>query len=282
MVRLEGLDVDTAGRTHVGRVRRVNQDQFLVAALHKVIDIHDTSLPEQYRHRFESGARALLLLVADGVGGGPSGERASSVTLDAIMRYVTESMRCFYKLDEQASPDLLHELAISVERSHAAVHAQAAERPEDLGMATTLTMAHVLWPTAYVVHIGDSRCYRLRAGVLEQITRDQTLSQALVDAGALSEEQAEQSPLSHVLMQAVGGVTELEPALSRTDLAMGDTLLLCTDGLTKHVQRDEMTRILVRADSAADACDRLIAAALAGGGSDNVTALAARFVPPAA
>jgi protein phosphatase len=279
-IRFEGIDVDVRGRTDVGRIRKVNQDQFLVAALHKVIDIHDTSLPASYRERFDSGARALLFLVADGVGGGPSGERASSLTLDAITRYVTNSMRCFYKLDQLASIDLMGELASSVMESHIAVRAESDDDPDARGMATTVTMAHVLWPRAYIVHIGDSRCYHVRGDTLTLVTHDQTVSQALVDAGAMTEEQAATSPYSSVLTQAVGASEDLEPALSQLELAAGDTLLMCTDGLTKHVTGDAIVRILAEHPSAEAASGALVDAALAGGGTDNVTALVARFLVP--
>jgi serine/threonine protein phosphatase PrpC len=280
VLHYEGVDVDVRGRTHVGRVRKVNQDHFLVAALHKVIDIHDTSLPPSYQTRFHSGARALLLLVADGVGGGPGGERASSLTLDAIMRYVTNSMRCFYKLDQVVSSDLLRELSASVHESHIAVRAEADGDPESEGMATTLTLAHVLWPRAYLAHIGDSRCYRYRDRVLTQVTRDQTVSQALLDAGTMSEEEAARSPYGHLLTQAVGASSELEPAVSQVDLAVGDTLLLCTDGLSKHVGADEIARIVGASEDAEATSAALVDAALEAGGSDNVTALVARFHTP--
>jgi protein phosphatase len=282
MLMLDGIAIDAAGRTDIGKVRTVNEDQFLIAALHKVIDIHDTSLPERFRRQIHSGARAVVLLVADGVGGAPAGERASSITLDAIMQYVTHSMRCFYALDQQAAPDLIRELAGSVRQSHEAVLAEAAAAPEHAGMATTLTMAHVLWPRAYIVHIGDSRCYRLRGAQLELVTRDQTLSQALVETGEMSEEQAQRSPFASVLTQAVGGPQDIEPAISQIDLEPGDTLMLCTDGLTKHVARAEMATLLGGAASAAEAARALIDAALAGGGTDNVTAVVARLTRPAA
>ena len=280
MIRFEGISVDVRGRTDIGRLRRTNQDHFLVAALHKVIDIHDTSLPESYRERFDSGARALLFLVADGVGGGPGGEVASSLTLDAIMRYVTNSMRCFYKLDQVASLDLMRELAASVQESHIRVRQESELDPDVAGMATTVTMAHVLWPRVYLVHIGDSRAYHLRGGALTQITQDQTVSQALIASGALSEEQAAESPYANMLTQAVGASDELEPALSSVELQTGDTLLMCTDGLTKHVTPAEIARLLQEHPAAEAASDALVDAALAGGGTDNVTALVARFLAP--
>ena len=280
MLHFDAVDVDVRGRTHLGHVRKVNQDHFLVAALHKVIDIHDTSLPPSYRTRFHSGARALLLLVADGVGGGPGGERASSLTLDAIMQYVTNSMRCFYKLDQLVSSDLLRELASSVHESHIAVRAEADVDPESEGMATTLTLAHVLWPRTYLAHIGDSRCYHFRDAVLTQVTQDQTVSQALLDAGTMSEEEAARSPYGHLLTQAVGASSELEPAVLQVELDVGDTLLLCTDGLSKHVRAEEISRILGASGDAETISAALVDAALEAGGSDNVTALVARFHTP--
>jgi protein phosphatase len=174
----------------------------------------------------------------------------------------------------------MRELATSVQESHVRLRSESEVDPEATGMATTVTMAHVLWPRAYLVHIGDSRAYHLRGDVLTQITQDQTVSQALVESGAMTEEQAATSPYSNMLTQAVGGSDELEPALSNVDLATGDTLLMCTDGLTKHVTPPEIARLLQQHDDAAAASNALVEAALAGGGTDNVTALVARFLIP--
>lgn len=277
MLMFDGIEVDAHGRTDVGRVRRTNQDQFLVASLRKVVDVHGTSIPRSYRNSFDSGARALLLLVADGVGGRPLGEVASSATLDAVVSYVTNSMRCFYKLDEQIPTDLLTELAEVVRKSHDALLARGQEQPESAGMATTLTMAHVLWPRAYVVQIGDSRCYHQRGGVLQQVTRDQTVGQDLIDHGALLPEEAARSPYGHVLLQAIGGEHGVQPVISRVDLDRGDSLLLCTDGLSKHVTDQAIAAAMTDKASAEAATGALVSAALEGGGSDNVTVVVGRF-----
>jgi protein phosphatase len=278
MLMSDGVEVDSYGSTDVGKVRKENQDQFLIAALHKVVEIQGTSIPGSYRKRFDSGARALLLMVADGVGGHAGGEEASSVTLDAVTSYVTNSMRCFYKLDDQLPSDLLQELASSVQRSHAAVLDRAQEDPERSGMATTLTMAHVLWPRVYTVQIGDSRCYHLRGDAFSQVTRDQTVVQLLVEEGTLSPSDAQQSPYSSVLSQAIGGgAPEVEPEISKVDLATGDTLMLCTDGLTRHLSDEEIAGKLRAAATAQEACEDLVVAALDAGGRDNVTVVVARF-----
>ncbi len=215
--------------------------------------------------------------MADGVGGRPGGDEASSLTLDAIVSYVTTSMRCFYKLDEQIPSDLLAELAQVVRESHDRLRSHAMEAPDREGMATTLTMAHVLWPRVYVVQIGDSRCYHLRDGRLLQVTRDQTVVQDLVDQGALQPDEAAKSPFSSMLLQAIGGDSDVQPVISRVDMQSGDTLLLCTDGLTKHVPDAELEQALLAAPGAEDACHALRDTALERGGTDNVTVIVSRF-----
>ncbi len=277
MLMFDGIEVDAHGVTDRGRVRRVNEDQFLIAALHKVVEIHGTSIPASYQRRFGSKARALLLLVADGVGGRPGGDEASSMTLDAIVSYVTTSMRCFYKLDEQIPADLLEELAQVVRESHDRLRSEARQAPDREGMATTLTMAHVLWPRVYVVQIGDSRCYHMRDGRLLQVTRDQTVVQDLVDRGALQPDEAASSPFSSMLVQAIGGDMEVQPVISRVQMEPNDTLLLCTDGLTKHVTDEEMRSALLDIAGSEDATRRLLDTALERGATDNVTVIVSRF-----
>jgi protein phosphatase len=217
--------------------------------------------------------------VADGVGGGKGGEEASSRALDTIVRYVAGSSVFFSNLDAEGQRALLHDLTLSVQWSHAAVRNEAAGRTSLQGMATTLTMAFVLWPRTYVVQIGDSRCYHLRPPRLLQVTKDQTMAQEMIDQGLLPAAAAERSPLSHVLSQAVGNKdSEIWPEISSLDLQPGDTLLLCTDGLTKHLAEPEIVELLMKADSAKEACAGLVDAALAAGGSDNLTVVVTRWL----
>jgi len=271
----EPVTVDIYGLTDKGLVRKVNEDQFLIASMRKVMEIEQTSLPHHTRERLDGGAMARLLLVADGVGGGAAGEEASGLALEAVADYVTTTMKCFYQLDRSLEDDLMQELMSSVQKSHLLVQSAAEAVPERHGMATTLTVVHVLWPSAYIVHVGDSRCYRLRGSELTQLTRDQTMAQELVDQGLLTPELAGESRWSHLLSSAVG--RDIRPATSRVDLARGDTLLLCTDGLTKHLNGTQTTECLRSADGAEAACRALVKAALDDGGSDNVTVVVARF-----
>lgn len=263
----------------MGNVRTQNQDHFLIASLHRTVEIESTSIPIQDGQQFNPGGRAVLLMVADGVGGGAGGEEASTWTLDTIVRYVAGSSRFFYRGGDPVQEDFLNDLTLAVQWSHAAVRDRTIETPELAGMSTTLTMALVSWPRAFVIQIGDSRCYHLRDQELKQVTTDQTMARQLIEQGALPEEAAESSPLSHVLSQAIGHEEpDVWPVISELELQTGDTLLLCSDGLMKHVPDTEIAELLRSAASAREAAAGLVGAALQAGGSDNVTVLAARFV----
>lgn len=269
------VEMDVYGLTDRGKIREVNQDHFLIASLRKLMTVEYTSIPVVEQERLAGEAMARMFLVADGVGGGIAGEEASELTLETIAAYVATTMRCFYRLDRELETDLLQALEASVRKSHALVQEAAAEKAQHRGMATTLTMAHVLWPWLYVVHVGDSRCYLVRPDGIARITRDQTLAQGLVDRGVLTEEAAAASPLSHVLSSAVGH--QVFPTTYTTELSSGDALLLCTDGLTKHVNDARIREILDGVPDAKAGCEALRDAALEAGGSDNVTVVIGRF-----
>jgi len=271
-------DVDIFGMCHLGLVRKENQDHFLVASLHKSMQLHQTTLPHEGLGSLTSGARGYVFLVADGVGSTPWGEQASGSALRAIADYVIHGM------DVEALPDDDHDhrvadrLRRSVEHGHQAIK-DAGEAEGKRGMATTLTMVTIHWPRAYVVHVGDSRGYRLRKGVLTQVTKDQTMAQAMIDAGALTPAAAEQSRLKHILWSALGG-KEATPEVSTLDCEWEDVMLLCSDGLTKHVSDEEIREELLKSMSAEKSCHALIDLALSRGGSDNVTVVIGRLRGP--
>jgi protein phosphatase len=138
--------------------------------------------------------------------------------------------------------------------------------------ATTLTLYVAVWPSLYIMHVGDSRLYLYRGGALQQLTRDQTMAQDLVDLGAMPKDALKQSPLSHVLTSAMGS-SEATPYVTRAELKWGDVVLLCTDGLTKHVSDEQIAERMRTMTSAEQGVRALVDDALAGGGSDNVTVL---------
>jgi protein phosphatase len=265
--------VDVCGLTHPGLVRTENQDHFLIATLHKSMRILQTSMPQDALGSLESPSRGHVFLVADGVGGGPRGREASRTALRAIVDYVLRTMDLYVQLDEDIEPQFQAELRRSVELSHEAVRqaGQEGEREDERSsMATTLTMVCFRWPKAYIVHVGDSRGYRLRDGQLELLTKDQTMAQAMVDAGALSPDQAARSRLNHILYSALGG-SRAEPYSVVTDVRWDDRMLICTDGITKHISDDEIKSALARMTSAESTAQELLQLALDRGGSDNTT-----------
>ncbi|MCU0620119.1 MAG: protein phosphatase 2C domain-containing protein [Gemmatimonadales bacterium] len=271
---------DIFGLSHPGLKREENQDHFLIASLHKAMRVYGTSLPREYLPADLSRPRGVLALVADGVGGGVGGREASSTTLSTIARYLTDATDLYVQLDPSAEAAFVSQLRQSVEASHAKVVEASGRDVGRRGMATTLTMVMVVWPRAFVVHVGDSRAYRLRGGQLELVTHDQTMAQAMVDAGAITPEQAEASHLKHVLWSAVGG-REAAPEVRVLDCEWSDMMLLCTDGITKHVSDDEIRSHMLTLPSSEAVCRALTNLALERGGSDNITVIAGRLRPPA-
>lgn len=270
----EDQDVDVFGISHVGKVRDNNEDQFLVASLHKTIKVWNTSLVDRHLNDLASDSIAFLMMVADGVGGNVAGEVASHTALDAVARYCTQTVSAYHNLDARMEDGFLKELETSVQRCHQAVRAEAERNPTQRGMATTLTMVAVIWPQAYVVQVGDSRCYRLRDGELTQLTTDQTLAQALIDQGAASED-ADLSRIKHLLTSVIG--SKHAPVTTRFSLQWDDVLMLCTDGLTNHLSDDKIRECLLNAGTAEEMSRSLVAQALDCGGTDNVTVVVGRL-----
>jgi PPM family protein phosphatase len=269
--------MDCFGLTDAGNVRPVNEDQFLIADLNKSMLIHQTSLSHEDHTRLFGGSQGKLLLVADGVGGEAGGQRASALAVETLARHVLNAMPWFSRLDE-GHPDPDEELRSALEACQHRVEAAAVRDPGRGRMGTTLTMAYLLWPRLYVVHAGDTRCYLMRGGRLEQVTTDHTVAQKLVDQGQLAPEQAEGSRWSHVLYKCVGGGQhELDPDVYKATLQVGDSLLLCSDGLTNVVSDAQVRDVLAAEGSAAEACRRLVDLAKAGGGPDNITVVVAHF-----
>jgi protein phosphatase len=263
-------NVDVFGLTHTGRVRAANEDHYLVATLHKTLQVERSSLPPDQLRTFSSGTRGYLFLVADGVGGLAGGDRASGAAVRTVARYVTTATHCYYDVAPGSEEMLLDELRRAVLDAHGVLLDQEA------GTATTLTMVFIAWPRAYLVHVGDSRCYRLRDGRLELLTTDQTLAQALVDSGVMSADEAAKTQWKHVLSSALGG-QEAMPVTFMTDCQWDDVMLLCTDGLTKHVTDDEIADALRREQTSEETCNGLVSLALERGGTDNVTVVVGRL-----
>ena len=209
-----------------------------------------------------------LLVVADGMGG----HRAGDVASDAAVRGLVAGLS---RRDAVAGPDdLADALALAARQVNADVHA-AAQRPETLGMGTTLTAAALRGRSLALAHVGDSRAYLLRGGELRQLTQDHSWVAERVAQGLLSPDEARDHPWGNVLTRAVGIGPEVEVDSDTLDVREGDVLLLCSDGLTSMLTDDRIARRLVDRDPPA-ACRTLVDAANASGGHDNVTVIVAR------
>lgn len=264
-------ELDFFGLTHPGLVRQGNQDHYLVSTLHKTARVRATSLPNPELFELPSQRLASFGMVADGVGGHHGGETASRVAIESIAEYVKETMNAFYVADENDPTAFF----AALEDAAATCHRTVIERADASGQptaATTLTLFVAVWPSLYILHVGDSRLYRFRDGSLQQLTRDQTMAQDLVDIGAMPKEALSRSPLSHVLTSAMGA-SEAKPYVTRADVRRGDAILLCTDGLTKHVSDERIADRMRTMTSSEQVVRALVDDALAGGGSDNVTVL---------
>lgn len=270
-------EIDVFGLSHAGKVRAQNQDHFLLATIHKRVQVVQTNLTEQQRRPMEDERLAFIAMVADGVGGAEGGEEASATALEVAMQYMARSTDCYYQADG-GDEQFIHALQDAAMRSHQAVIDRARVVVEGRPMATTLTLWMGVWPFYYLLQVGDSRCYLFREGELTQISRDQTIAQDLLDQGIFTRAMAARSQYSNVLSSAIGG-DEAVPVVTRMRADWKSIHLLCTDGLTKHVSDDTIRERLSSMTSSRQVCEQLLEDALAGGGTDNISIIVGRSVP---
>jgi protein phosphatase len=271
-------EIDVYGLTHIGKVRPENQDHFLICALRKQIVVHQTSLARTDRLTAGSERLAFLAMVADGVGGGARGEEASRLALEGVTQYVSDTMRCYYAARSAEDQEFFQALQDCALRCHEELKRRGEEDPDYSGMATTLTMYLGVWPRAYLLQVGDSRCYVLRNGELRQLSRDQTMAQELIDLGVLTRGETPPARLARTLSSSLGG-RQTAPVVTRLDMSWGTVVLLCSDGLTRHVSDERIRDRLRSMGSARQVCEDLLAEALEDGGSDNITVLVGRALP---
>lgn len=262
------------GLTDVGRMRTENQDQFLIADLRKSMVVKTTSLPIEENATLFGRIRGEILIVADGMGGHAAGRRASSVALDHLISQLINRMHCFFHLDQERDDTFVAALKDLLQQSHAKILAEAGSNPAERGMGTTLTMAYIIWPRLYVVHVGDSRCYLIRKGRCQQLTTDHTLARKLVDSGGITPEEEAKSRWSNVLWNVLGGKGEhhLVAEVRRAELMEGDIVLLCSDGLSRYLTTETLAEVVTEGrNDVQSICHRLVGLANAAGGEDNIT-----------
>lgn len=268
--------IEAAGVTDVGRVRSTNEDAFLIGTLQRSINVHAAS--PSARGWFPGQPVGTLLVVADGMGAQGGGDIASSTAVNAVTSYLLNVMPW---VELQPKPDaprpptfsLRGDLSTAILQGDETVRAEGAQAGAP-HMGTTLTLALVLWPSVYVAHVGDTRCYLLESGRLRCLTKDHNLAQKFVEASPEPVEPP--ASLQNVLWNSLGaGLERPVPDLSKVEIGSNAVLLLCSDGLNKHVPDETIAAVLGSRESCAARAAKLVELANAAGGTDNVTALVA-------
>ena len=261
--------VHVFGRTDVGRTREHNEDSFVVADLNTM---NATLQPEVRTHH--PGEMGSLFMVADGMGGAAAGEVASAMATEVVLQELDARWR---HAAEHDSETFARAIKAAAETANARIHRYATEHPENRGMGTTATIAGLLADTLYLAQVGDSRAYLVRNGVAQQITKDQSLMQKLVEAGEITAEEAEVSERRNIILQALGPEPVVKVDLTHQQVRRGDVLVLCSDGLSGQIRTADIARVVEEQPDLVNVCKQLIDLANEAGGPDNITVIAVRF-----
>ena len=270
--------VELYAKSDVGRVRRGNEDNFLVLDLssEQTWTGSDGAIPPEKLTRFNLGNKGLVLVVSDGMGGALAGDVASRMAVDSVREMLIGAAG-----EEACDPtiDLVECLKNATVYANLAIHLRSQEDSRCAGMGATFTGAAVRGDALDLVQVGDSRGYVIRKDQIRLATKDQSLVQQLVDVGQISESEAETHMFRNVILQALGAQSEIAPVTGKIRLRQGDLVLLCSDGLSGKLRADDIQNIVAGSNGdLAKACDGLIDEANNRGGEDNITVVLARFI----
>ncbi|MDF2590931.1 MAG: protein serine/threonine phosphatase [Clostridia bacterium] len=249
----------SAGKSDIGLVRKVNEDDFLCLKLNDLLKIKN---PE---------ADLYLCVVADGMGGRNAGEVASSMAVNEIVEFIKE--KHINVLLEKGTPeeqifDLIRE---AIRYSNDCIYKKSLLNSEFIGMGTTLSMILIKENTLFYGHVGDSRIYIIRKNEITKITEDHSLVAELVKQGTIKPEEAVSHPQKNIITRALGTEYNIEADLGKHEMVQGDYVLLCSDGLSNLIEDNEIMKIVLSAKDVDLACDNLILKAKENGGFDNIT-----------
>lgn len=274
------VSVDVGALSHPGRVRANNEDHYLVLRPSRAVDVLATNLIPGFDppHIEQEGH---IYVVADGLGGMAAGEYASMLAIRAGLAHLLRSDQWCFQPDRQSGPEQVRRIHGYFLQIDEVLQQHSRISPTFQGMATTLTAVFTTGADAVLAHVGDSRAYLLRGGRLQRLSRDHTIAQYLADTGVIQADEIATHARRHVLMNFAGGPSGgIQPQIQPFQIADGDALLLCTDGLTEMVDEAEIASVLESEPTAQDACLKLVDLALEHGGADNVTVVAARYRIP--
>jgi protein phosphatase len=275
------VEIEFGAVSHPGRVRPNNEDHFLIQRHRRTLDMLQTNLPIEYHRTDHVHEDAYSMAVADGMGGMAFGELASAMALRTAMDLVLSAIKWSVKLNEKEIRELNERIVAYFELIDQTLIDQGWIQPRAAGMATTLTGAYSVGPEAFIAHAGDSRAYHFHNSTLRRLTRDHTLAQELADFGAIRPDEVATHRLRNTLTNYLGGPKEgVHPDVIHVHLADGDSLLLCTDGLSDLVDDEEIGQVLGRFPIPQDASQALVDLALQRGGKDNVSVIIAKYTVP--
>jgi len=260
------ISVEVFGKTDVGLVREHNEDNFLIADVTGGVRTAEPRDP----FTFKLGEKGAALLVCDGMGGAAAGEVASQMAVDSIYDALASA-------DPQPRDGFARLLRRAVQHANERIFIQSRDNQSERGMGTTCTVASLVDDTLVVAQIGDSRCYILRDGKLAQVTKDQSLAWQLIEAGAMTPEEAKAFEHANIILQALGVQERVEVVLSQVSLRRGDITLLCSDGLHGPVADEEILAVLIGEPNLQKAGEALIQKAQDRDGPDNITVVLGRF-----
>ncbi|MEE8061173.1 MAG: Stp1/IreP family PP2C-type Ser/Thr phosphatase [Gemmatimonadales bacterium] len=263
------IHVTVFGKTDLGKTRDHNEDTFIVADLTR----ERASLQPEVRNH-DIGDRGTMFMVADGMGGAAAGELASAMAADLVHSHLATE---WVEDEDDSLQRFAYRMREAMDIANRRIHSYATQRPEVRGMGTTATAAGVLGTTLILAQVGDSRAYLLRNGEAVQLTKDQSLTQRLVDQGQITQDEAEHSDRRNIILQALGPEPHVSIELTLEELRRDDILVLCSDGLTGNVKDEDISQIVIAHPNPEDACAAMIDLANERGGPDNITVVVARF-----
>ncbi len=270
------MNVELHAKSDVGRVRRGNEDNFLVLELSKqqTWTGSDGTTAHKDLGTFKLGDKGLVLVVSDGMGGALAGDVASRMAVDSVREMLVGNDSEEGCDEETPLVDCLKNATVY---ANLAIHHRSLEDSRCAGMGATFTGAAIRGDLLDFVQVGDSRGYIIRRDQIRLATKDQSLVQQLVDVGQISEAEAETHMFRNVILQALGAQGDVTPVTGRIRLRRGDTLLLCSDGLSGKLRSEDIQNIVAGNRNLSKACEELIAEANNRGGEDNITVILARF-----
>jgi protein phosphatase len=275
------LIVEVHATSHIGRVRKGNEDNYLVLN----IDASQTWTSEQdpanfplESQKFEVGDDGIILAVSDGMGGALAGEVASKMAVEGVSKRLLDGDPERTFTSDPVKETLIEKLYEATVHANSEIHRQGRSDPQFNGMGATFTGAAITRREVNVVQVGDSRAYVVRKGDIKQITKDQSLVQQLIDANQIQPEEAETHALKNVILQALGAQSEVSPVSTRIVPCRGDVLLLCSDGLSNKLHAEDMLAVVNKhLDDLSAACGEMVKQANERGGEDNITIVLARL-----